>query len=356
MKKPGIHHVRYHAKKHQEAYTNLKNLLKGYIHTENVWPVFIKTFLLAIVSITIFLNWDSVISLFPSEEQITTTTQTKVIEPEKIKVHGYQSSTLSNYKVDLQSTDIYKRYMSSIPSLGHIMGIQTSYIIGQNKNKEITELKKETLNTSIWTTNTIGTGQHLTSMEQRSAQALQKSILTTFYIGEKTININRTLSNDTKLLSQINNALSVDIFKYLNQSNNRSNTLNNYLNLLSILSEKSNKRITELNSTVNFLQTNSVAKEQQINLSEDIFLENLKIFNGPNAETELGKFIGLQEGQTEIQAKMGAYKELLNYYNFFNPKLTNLIKEIKVNRDPLIAGVKVVEIDNMTLPIIIKQH
>ena len=58
----------------------------------------------------------------------------------------------------------------------------------------------------------------------------------------------------------------------------------------------------------------------------------------------------------EVRAKIGAYQSLQDYYKFFRPTLENLITAIKANRDPLIAGVKVVEIQNMTLPLIIKQN
>ena len=67
------------------------------------------------------------------------------------------------------------------------------------------------------------------------------------------------------------------------------------------------------------------------------------------------KFIGLQTENTEVKAKLGAYKGLRGYYLFFQPRLENMINAIQVNRDPLIAGVKVVEIQNMTLPLIIRQ-
>ncbi|MBU0727070.1 hypothetical protein KKA95_00110, partial [Patescibacteria group bacterium] len=86
------------------------------------------------------------------------------------------------------------------------------------------------------------------------------------------------------------------------------------------------------------------------------FFNNLEIFNGPNAEENLAEFIGLEESQAEVRAKLGAYQGLLDYYSFFRPKIANLIVEIKANRDPLIAGVKVVEIQNMTLPLIIQQR
>ena len=104
------------------------------------------------------------------------------------------------------------------------------------------------------------------------------------------------------------------------------------------------------------MAANSQSRELEISTSEDIFFQSLGIFDGPDAEIELGKFIGLQESQAEIRAKLGAYKSLRGYYAFFKPRLENLIIAIQANRGPLIAGVKVVEIQNMTLPLIIRER
>ena len=224
-------------------------------------------------------------------------------------------------------------------------------LFGEKKQDKI---QQNSLIASITLSTELSKGYHLTPV--RKAGSLQKSVLSTYYLGEKTININSTLQTDARLLSKINNALSVDIFAYLNQSDHRADSLDNYLHLLETLSNKSSARNQDLISMINFLENNFQSQEVSIKLTEENFFENLKIFDGENAEEELGRFIGLQQGQTEVKAKIGAYKGIKSYYDFFQPKLDNLIRAIKANRDPLIAGVKVVEIQNMTLPLIIREH
>jgi hypothetical protein len=344
MQKPSIHHVRYHAQKHNEAHLRLKELLQYPIRHERVWHIFATTFFVTLITITIFLNWGRIMDFFA-----------KAPAAELPQVHGFQSGALSNYKVDIEAADINRRYMTSIPSQGHITGVQATEIIG-TKETESVVFSENTLQNSIWLTNMLSTGQHLTRLEQERARAFQKSLLATYYLGEKTIDINSTLQTDTQILSKIDNALSVDLFQYLDQSVNRADTLNNYLDLLMILLEKCNERIGDLQSKIDFLSANFTSQETRIVQSEQVFFDNLKIFQGENAEEELGNFIGVREAQVEVKAKIGAYQGLQNYYKFFQPKLDNLITAIRANRDPLIAGVKVVEIQNMTLPLIIKQQ
>jgi hypothetical protein len=345
MQRHPIHHIRHQAQKHQEAHSKLKELLNMPMEKENIWHVFLSTFVVVLLSLTIFMSWGRIVNFFTPVSPIT-------IQNEP---HGFKTGVLSNYKVDGQANDRYEKYMASIPAGGHLYGIETANLVGNQKEKAATIFPENALKNSIWLTNMISTGQHLTKLDQKRALAFQKSLLTTYYLGEKTVDINSTLQSDTKLLSQINNALAVDLFQYLDQSEDRAVTLNNYLNLLTILLDKADKRIEDLDAKIKFLQANSGVQEIQLKTGEQKFFDNLKTFNGPNAEEELGKFIGVNQAQTEVKAKIGAYKGLQDYYNFFRPTLDNLITAIKANRDPLIAGVKVVEIQDMTLPLIIKQ-
>jgi hypothetical protein len=246
---------------------------------------------------------------------------------------------------------IYGEY----PLSGAYDGAQASEAIG-TKEAESAVFSENAIKNSVWVTNMLSTGQHLTRLEQGKARAFQKSLLTTYYLGEKTIDINSTLQTDAQTLKQIDNALSVDLFQYLDQSADRADTLDNYLNLLVILLAKCDERAADLQIKIDFLSANFTAQETQTKQSEQVFFDNLKIFQGENAEDELGKFIGVREAQVEVKAKIGAYQSLQNYYKFFRPKLDNLITAIRANRDVLIAGVKVVEIQNMTLPLITKQQ
>ena len=343
-----IHHVRHHAQKHETAHSKLKELLGRPSKREKIWHVFLVTFLITLVTIIVFINWSEITNFFTPPPEVS----------KEVQTHGFQSGILSNYKIDKQASDQYKKYMAQVPASGHMAGLETVQVVG-NKPDEKVELSifaENALQNSIWLTNMLSTGQHLTKLDQKTAMSLQKSMLATYYLGEKTIDIDSTLQSDSQILSQINNALSVDLFQFLNQSASRADSLNNYINLLTTLLDKADQRIADLQYKINFLQANFVSKEQQIQISEETFFENLKIFQGDDAEEELGKFIGLQEAQTEIKAKIGAYKSLQDYYKFFQPKLENLLTAIKANRDPLIAGVKVVEVQNMTLPLIIKQN
>lgn len=341
-----FHQVRHHAKKHEEAAQTLKNMLKRYNpKKEKVAGVFLTTFFIVLFSLLIFRNWGNIIDIFtPEPKQIT-----------QLDTEGYKTGAMGILQVDRQATQDYRKRLNSILTNGSMAGIEVNLAFGQERGEQ-PQARKELLKNSVWLTNYLSRGQHLTILEQKRARALQKSVISTYYLGEKTIDINSILDTDSKILSQISNTLSVDLFQYLNQSVNRSDTLDEYLNLLKILLEKSGQRINDLQSKINFLSVNFQMVEREIQLSEETFFNNLKIFDGSESKDELAKFVGISESQVEIRAKLGAYSSLKQYYEFFRPRLENLIIAIEANRGPLIAGVKVVEIQNMSLPLIIRQR
>ncbi len=354
MTRKHIKHVRHHAKKHVEAHLRLKELLSRAFHTEKVWDIFVGTFVVTIVSIVFFLNWGNITGFFTGSE-VEVETETEIVNQEETirTIHGFQSGILATYQINGQTADQYIRYIRQIPGGGYAKGLEAAQAVGEAQ-EEVAEARQDSFIASIMLSTELSKGYHLTPVRQ--AKSLQKSVLSTYYLGEKTISLNSTLQTDSRLLSQIKNTLAVDIFAYLNQSSNRADSLDNYLNLLDTLNKKAAARSQDLASVVNFLTGNFQAQEVTIGITEDAFFQNLDIFDGENAEEELGNFIGLQKQQSEVRAKIGAYEGIKGYYDFFIPKLDNLTRAIQANRDPLIAGVKVVEIQNMTLPLIIRER
>jgi hypothetical protein len=345
-----LKHVRHQARKHSEADQRLKWLLSRYVpKKEKVWTVFFATFVFVLLTLLLFRNWGKIVGLLQPEPKTPTVIETQGAKTGVVAVYRVEGQTVAegtSFTND-NAEDQKKIDATGTSPTGAPTGAPTDVL---------PQAKEEILKDIVWVTNYLSKGQHLTRLEQEKAKSLLKSIVATYYLGEKTVDINSTLAIDTKLLSQIQNALSVDIFQYLNQAVNRADALNEYLSLLNTLKGKADQRITDLGYKISFLSTNVKSQESEIGTSEKTFFDNLKMFNGPNAEGELAKFIGLRQNQAEVRAKSGAYDSLRKYYQFFRPRLDNLIRAITANRDPLIAGVKVVEIQNMTLPLIIQQR
>ncbi len=354
-------HVRHHAKAHHRAHHDLNELLKKDILTEGVLGLFLSTLIISISIILIAFNWHKLSNIFSTEGVINRVNVTKeevVIKEAVIKpfnlTQGSIKGVMSIYGVSQISEEAYVDQVLNVSASTYEDNIPSTNEPNHINSPELATQKSAALEASAFLTNHLSQGGYLNSI--RTGNALQKSVLSTFYLGEKTVSVNSSLQTDSRLLSQINNTLSVDIFAYLNQSVNRAESLDSYLNLLKTLEKTAQQRSTELASQINFLSGNFEAQDRSIELTEEAFFRNIQAFDGENAEGALAEFIGLEKAQSEVRAKMGAYRGLKDYYDNFLPLLANHIDSITKNRDPLIAGVKVVEVQNMTLPLIIQDR
>lgn len=350
MAKKQIRHVRHEARKHEKRHLDLKDLLRKEILTEHLLSIFVSTFVIALSTVIIFFNWGKITSFFDKPEIIEGPGTVEVVSG----IHGFRTGALAVYQINGQAADQYIRLLQSIRTEGYRFGVVTANVFGTQEEK-MNETTLGTLLGSINVNTGISRGKHLSKLASNSAKMLQKSILATYYLGEKTVSIHSSIQTDSQLLSKIKNTLEVDIFAYLNQSTDRANSLDNFLKLIDTMIERATIRSTELQSQVTFLTSNYTAQDNSLELSEEAFFQNLKIFDGQDADKRLSEFIGLGQEQTEVRAKIGAYQGLKDYYDYFLPLLENLSRAIKLNRDPLIAGVKVVEVENMTLKLIVPE-
>lgn len=271
----------------------------------------------------------------------------------------------ASYRMNLKNTFGPKELRPAAPNLytsGYEQGLEISHALGLgetdllNQNESFSPENLEGLANSLVTATNLS---KTSGAEAIVTQLLQKSLLTGFYLGETTNAVGTALVNDTELLNEIENVLSVELSQYLNQSANRADALNNYLNLMAILEEKAGVRQNELISTINFLERNIQAQEQMLSTREELFFNQMgqaiqpqegSSFVQPGGsegailQEDLDEFIGLQQEQAEAMAKKGAYESLNGYYAYYQPILQQRIQAIAANRDALIAGVVVVDL------------
>lgn len=341
--------IQEQAKKHHNNHERLKFLINSYYKKkENLVYIFIISFLLALSSILIYKNWNNIIIKIDNYK-----TNKEIIR--EIDTNGSKTGVLSVYKINKESNQKHYNLLNNLFIIGSVKAAESNTVLSRINNNKIKEFNANTLKNTIWLNNTLSKGQHLSKLNQNKTYALQKSLISNYYFGEKTIKINSILKKDLKILDQIINTLSVDLFKYLNQSANRADTLDSYVNLLEKLKNMSEQRIKDLESQINFLTNNSKNSEKKVSNYENEFFKNINNLDSDKADENLNKFTNLEEKQVNTKAKLGAYKTIQYRYSYYLPYINNLLKSIKANRDPLIAGVKVVEIQNMMLDLIIKE-
>ena len=240
--KKHFRHVRHQAKAHHKAHRDLDELLKKDLFTEGVLGIFLSTLIITTSVLLILFNWHRLSDILSTDGVIN---RVEVAEEKPIKeaviepfnaTQGAISGAVAVYETSRISEETYVDKLLNTPSETYEKGATESIKPPKSKPQLYSSF-----NSATFLTNHLSEGGYVNSL--RSGNIFQRSILSTFYLGEKTTSVNSSLQADSRILSQINSALSVDVFAYLNQSVNRANSLDSYLNLLKTLQETAEKTL-----------------------------------------------------------------------------------------------------------------
>lgn len=350
--------LRNAAKRHLKEHGHLKKTLEKPFHPERLFEFFLGTLVVGLLTLVIFFNWDKITQQFsqwaaPSPEEIQEQAEEKQKEEVLAGIKGYELGIKAGQIFSEQAAMEHQQVLQNLAPTGYRAGVGLIEVLN-HPAKQTDEERRQGFLKAMLFSKQLGTG--MTVRENPAQSRFLQTILWSQYLGEKDNNITNTLEEDTTLLSKIQNAVEVDVFAYLSQSVNRADSLDDYVNLLKTLSETTQKRLLEIQAQLDFLAADFESQEVTITTTEETFFENLGEFDGSKANQDLAEFITLTQQQSEIKAKVGAYQQLQKYYTFYLPQLDNRIRTIEANREPLIAGVRVVEVENMALPLIVEEE
>jgi len=156
------------------------------------------------------------------------------------------------------------------------------------------------------------------------------------------------------LLRKMQNVYEVDIYTLLNQSTDRSATLNQYLLDFNAVISEAMIAYSEIDQQANvwFAEYDQIIKNQ--NSIETQFFNNLNGLTGESAYQALGDFIKSSQQAVEIKGYANAYKALrlmfINSLNVIRPRYS----DVYYNREALIKGVKVIDVPGSDINAIIR--
>jgi|GEM_PF-3530903 hypothetical protein len=167
--------------------------------------------------------------------------------------------------------------------------------------------------------------------------------------GEALVRFSQYIAN----ISQIQNILNTDVNAVINASSNRKasfdSLLESFQNLLTVSNENADfvkKEVITLRESVRVLSEKVAAAERLFNADIAKFLP------GKTSE-DLDSYILLARDHRDAKARLGAFSKVDQYYQVAIAKLTARVRDIRDNEDALIKGVKVFDIKNSDLNLII---
>ncbi len=244
--------------------------------------------------------------------------------------HNMCYSKIKGYKLGLITHKRISNYTETKNIKGGLLGIETSSILLNNKF-----LYPSTLNNIVGGSIGIQVSHNFIETEEEVASIVGKEII---------------------FLREIYYALTTNILSYLNSFPNpeKEEALENHISYLEKLDEEESKKISILETRITNLETNKKTEEKKLNELEKKFFYSFSRYKAKESEKTILEFINLSQKNTITKSYLNALKKIQEHHNLFHPKLIKRIKAIKANKEPLIKGIKVVEIEDIDLGLIIK--
>lgn len=162
------------------------------------------------------------------------------------------------------------------------------------------------------------------------------------------------LAYELSFLQKTINSMEVDLLQYLKNNQDRRSTLNKHLEYLKDLERTLNERQSRLAAEIILLNTSNNQLSQKIKDNEDIFFRALPEFQINSAVSAYEQFIETSKKEVAVRAHLGALQWIESGYQNAMNILPKLISAIEQNKEALIQGIVVTEIENIDLGIIKK--
>lgn len=154
---------------------------------------------------------------------------------------------------------------------------------------------------------------------------------------------------------KVYNGASQDVSELLDQSNERSKTLEEFIDKLHYLEYLGRTNVEKLQRQNEQIADEFAAAEEQRDEAEAEFFAAMENMDGNKSTASLDEYILHAERVVDLRAKFRARARLIDFYESVMEDLALRITDIELNREALVKGVKVVDIRGSDLDLIIDE-
>lgn len=172
-------------------------------------------------------------------------------------------------------------------------------------------------------------------------------------LGE--VGSNSELAQMIEDFQKVYSGASQDVWELLDQSTDRSKTLEEFIDKLNYLEYLARTNIEKLQEQNDQISREFTAAEEQRDEAEAEFFAALENMDGNKTNAALDEYTLHAKRVVELRAKFRARERLKDFYEAVLEDLTLRITDIELNREALVKGVKVVDIRGSDLDLIIDE-
>jgi hypothetical protein len=157
------------------------------------------------------------------------------------------------------------------------------------------------------------------------------------------------------LLRRMESAYSTNIDTLLNSITDRRAALKNYIARLEDLHKEGEKTVQQIVQKLNQFDIAFEVSEEEQRVLEDTFFTQLNSLN-PAASTFLNNFVVTSRNGIEQKARFRAWDRLGSFYQQALPRIGARIKDLQLNEEPIVQGIKVFDVEGSDLQLIIREE
>lgn len=157
-------------------------------------------------------------------------------------------------------------------------------------------------------------------------------------------------------LEHMQSLYKTDVYKLLDKTTKRDQALLQHLDELKAMREEGLRIQTQLGINLDDLKVSYESLNGEKNKGESDFFAALADLQGQKSDTLLKQFIEVSQKQVALKARIAALSKLQAYYVTALARLDKRLEAIDKNRDPLIQGIRVVDVPGSDLDLIIREQ
>jgi hypothetical protein len=157
-------------------------------------------------------------------------------------------------------------------------------------------------------------------------------------------------------LEHMQSLYKTDVYKLLDQTTKRDVALLKHIDELKVMKEKGLRIQEQIGINLDDLKISYESLNGEKNKGETDFFAALSDLQGQKSDTLLKQFIEVSQKQVALKARVAALSKLQAYYVTALARLDKRLEAIDKNRDPLIQGIRVVDVPGSDLDLIIREQ
>lgn len=152
---------------------------------------------------------------------------------------------------------------------------------------------------------------------------------------------------------RLQNAYETNIDNLLNQSTDRRAKLRSHLAILKKLHTDGTQLLEQMKSQIEKIKQDYEPQRQLQETTDLNFFEQLNALNAQTTEDILDKFVEASKQVVALRAKFKALQKVAAFYEEALPKIAARIRDIELNEEALVSGIKVYDVKGSDLKLIV---